>query len=119
MCRLLVLVWERYAEIGIRKDQIVVRDCHRGARVAHDQLGAALTAFIAITPFDSSAPDDIPERLRGIPEIEACHSVAGEANYLLKVRVGVPSQLEELIGRIRTAASVSTHTTIVLSTPWE
>ena len=90
-----------------------------GARVAHDQLGAALTAFIAITPFDSSAPDDIPERLRGIPEIEACHSVAGEANYLLKVRVGVPSQLEELLGRIRTAASVSTHTTIVLSTPWE
>ena len=45
--------------------------------------------------------------------------MAGEANYLLKVRVGVPSQLEELIGRIRTAASVSTHTTIVLSTPWD
>jgi len=89
------------------------------ARVAHDQLGAPLTAFVAITPFDASAPDDIPDRLRGLPEIEACHSVAGEANYLLKVRVGTPGELEELISRIRSAASVSTRTTIVLSTPWE
>lgn len=89
------------------------------ARVAHDQLGTPLTAFIAITPFDASAPDDIPDRLRGIGAIEACHSIAGESNYLLKVRVATPADLEDLIGRIRTTASVSTQTTIVLSTPWE
>ena len=53
------------------------------AQVAHEALGMPLTAFVAITPFDQSAPDDIPDRLRGIGEIEACYSVAGEANYLL------------------------------------
>ena len=90
-----------------------------GARVAHDQLGDPLTAFIAVTPFDLSAPDDIPERLRGISEIEACHSVAGDSNYLLKVRVATPGALESLISRIRAAANVSTRTTIVLSTPYE
>lgn len=89
------------------------------ARVSYEQLGSPLTAFIEVRPFDPAAPDDVPERLREVAEIEACYSVAGDANYLLKVRVATPGQLEELLGRIRTAASVSTHTTIVLSTPWE
>ncbi|GAA1771435.1 Lrp/AsnC family transcriptional regulator [Nostocoides vanveenii] len=89
------------------------------ARVAYDQIGAPLTAFIEVTPFDQSAPDDVPEKLRGVPEIEACYSVAGDANYLLKARVATPGQLEELLGRIRVTANVSTHTTIALSTPWE
>lgn len=89
------------------------------AKVDHAALGDALAAFISITPLDPAAPDDIPERLRGIPAIEACHSVAGEESYILKVRVAAPSALEELIAQIRTAASVATRTTVVLSTPWE
>jgi Lrp/AsnC family leucine-responsive transcriptional regulator len=45
--------------------------------------------------------------------------VAGEASYILKVRVGSPRELEDLLQEIRAAANVSTHTTIVLSTPFE
>lgn len=89
------------------------------AQVDHDALGLPLTAFISVAPFDQSAPDDVPDRLRGVPEIEACYSVAGEENYLLKVRVGTPRDLEDLLARIRSAASVSTRTTVVLSTSWE
>jgi Lrp/AsnC family leucine-responsive transcriptional regulator len=33
--------------------------------------------------------------------------------------VGTPIDLEELIAAIRSAAHVSTRTTVVLSTPWE
>ena len=72
-----------------------------------------------MTPFDPSAPDDVPQRLAHITEIEDCHSVAGVESYILKVRVGTPSYLEDLLARIRSAANVSTHTTVVLSTPWE
>ena len=89
------------------------------ASVAHEALGNPLTAFISVTLFDRAQPDDVPDRLREVPEVEACYSVAGEANYLLKVRVASPLDLEELLGRIRTAANVSTRTTVVLSTPWE
>jgi Lrp/AsnC family leucine-responsive transcriptional regulator len=45
--------------------------------------------------------------------------VAGDENYILKVRVASPSDLEELLQQIREAANVSTRTTIVLSTPYE
>ena len=78
-----------------------------------------LTAFIAIAPFDPSQPDDTPDRLEHLPEIESCWSVAGEESYVIKVRSHSPSELEELLARIRAAANVSTRTTIVLSTYYE
>jgi Lrp/AsnC family leucine-responsive transcriptional regulator len=84
-----------------------------------DDAGLPLTAFISIKPFDPAAPDDAPSRLAHLPAIEACHSVAGEENYILKVRVASPAALEDLLQEIRAAASVSTRTTIVLSTPYE
>jgi Lrp/AsnC family transcriptional regulator, leucine-responsive regulatory protein len=90
-----------------------------GASVSHDELGLPLTAFISITPIDPSQPDDYPDRLREIPEIESCWSVAGDESYILKIRVATPVDLEDLLARIRSAANVSTRTTIVLSTPYE
>ncbi len=90
-----------------------------GATVNHDGIGLPLTAFISITPIDPAQPDDYPDRVRTIREIESCWSVAGDESYILKVRVAAPIDLEELLSRIRAAANVSTRTTIVLSTPYE
>ncbi len=89
------------------------------ARIDHRAVGRQLTAFMSVTPLDPSQPDDVPEKLQDIEQIEECHSVAGDENYILKVRVATPAELEELIARIRGAAHVSTRTTVVLSTPWE
>jgi Lrp/AsnC family leucine-responsive transcriptional regulator len=89
------------------------------ARLDLDEIGLPLTAFISIKPIDPSAPDDAPDRLAHLDAIEACHSVAGEESYILKVRVASPGALEELLQQIRAAANVATRTTIVLSTPYE
>ena len=89
------------------------------ALVNMDEAGLPLTAFIRIKPFDPAAADDAPDRLAHLATIEACYSVAGEENYILKVRVASPTALEDLLQEIRAAANVSTHTTIVLSTPFE
>ncbi len=88
-------------------------------RLDHEALGLPLTAFVAIRPLDASEPDDAPDRLAKLPEIEACYSVAGEDFYLLLVRVESPAGLERLLQEIRTAANVTTRTTVVLSTPYE
>ncbi|HXZ63709.1 MAG TPA: Lrp/AsnC family transcriptional regulator [Streptosporangiaceae bacterium] len=90
-----------------------------GAVISAEGIGLPLTAFVSIKPFDPAAPDDAPERLAHLSAIEACHSVAGDASYILKVRVASPGALEDLLQEIRAAANVSTHTTIVLSTPYE
>jgi Lrp/AsnC family leucine-responsive transcriptional regulator len=89
------------------------------AVVDHNALGMPLIAFISVTPTDPAAVDDLPDRLRDIPEIEACHSVAGVESYILKARVSTPGDLEDLLAKLRNSANVSTHTTVVLSTPWE
>ena len=90
-----------------------------GATIDHAAAGKPLTAFVSITPIDVSRPDDYPEKLRDVEEIESCWSVAGDASYFLKIRVATPGDLENLLARIRAAANVSTRTTIVLSTPYE
>jgi Lrp/AsnC family leucine-responsive transcriptional regulator len=89
------------------------------AVIEAEAVGLPLTAFISVTPFDPSAPDDVPDRLAHLCEIEACHSVAGEESYVLKVRVATPGALEDLLARIRAAANVATRTSVVLSTPYE
>jgi len=84
-----------------------------------DTVDLPLTAFVSIKPIDPAAPDDAPQRLTHLTAIEACHSVAGDESYILKVRVASPAALEALLQEIRAAANVSTRTTVVLSTPFE
>src|SRR6476620_665016 len=89
------------------------------AQIDCEQIGLPLTAFVSLTPIDPAAPDDYPQRLSGMSEIEACHSVAGVESYIVKVRVASPSALESLLTQIRATAGLSTRTTVVLSTPYE
>ena len=88
------------------------------ATVDPDALGLPLAAFVSVKPTDPAAADDAPDRLRHLSAIEACYSVAGEESWILTVRVSSPAELEALLQEVRTAAGVSTRTTVVLSTPW-
>ncbi len=93
----------------------------RGYRAVIDpqRVGLFVTAVIAATPLDPTQPHDLPDRVAEFPEVEDCLSVAGEASYLLKVRVRTTADLEDLIRRLREKASVATRTTIALSIPFE
>jgi len=89
------------------------------AIIAPEAIGLPLAALVSITPLDPAGEYDIPERLRELTEIEACHSVAGEDSFVLFVRVPSPTALEALIREIRKRANVSTRTTVVLQTFFE
>ena len=89
------------------------------ADVSPEALGLYVTALVAATPLDPRQPDDLPERVGEFPEVEDCYSVAGEANYILKVRTKTTAELEDLIRRLREKGNVATRTTIALSIPFE
>jgi Lrp/AsnC family transcriptional regulator, leucine-responsive regulatory protein len=93
----------------------------RGYRAEIDPqaLGLYVTALVSVMPLDPKQPDDLPDRIRELPEVEDCHSVAGDENYILKVRTGTTTDLEDFLRRLREKAGVQTRTTIVLSTPFE
>jgi Lrp/AsnC family leucine-responsive transcriptional regulator len=75
----------RLEQDGVIKGYVAVFD--------PDDVGLPLTAFVSIKPFDAAAPDDLPQRLEHLAAIEACYSVAGDENYILKVRVTSPATL--------------------------
>jgi Lrp/AsnC family leucine-responsive transcriptional regulator len=93
----------------------------RGYRAVVDPeaLGLYVTALISVMPLDPKQPDDLPDRVLELPEIEDCFSVAGDENYILKVRTRTTSELEDLLRRLREKAGVQTRTTVVLSIPFE
>lgn len=121
-----------YAEIGrraglspssvhdrVRKlEQAGVIRAYR-AVVDPEALGLSVTALIAVTPLDPTQADDLPQRVEDFREVEDCFSVAGEANYILKVRTRTTEHLEDLIRRLRERGGVQTRTTVVLSIPFE
>ncbi|HOQ54383.1 MAG TPA: Lrp/AsnC family transcriptional regulator [Micropruina sp.] len=89
------------------------------AELSADALGLVLTAFIELKGSDPATDDQIPERLAHLTNIVSCYSVAGDASYILIVQVETPGDLETLLAHIRTAAGVSTLTTLVLSVPFK
>jgi len=89
------------------------------AQVDPEAAGLFVTAIVAVMPLDPKQADDLPDRIVEFPEVEDCLSVAGEANYLLKVRTRTTSELEDLLRRIREKGGVQTRTTVVLSIPFE
>jgi Lrp/AsnC family leucine-responsive transcriptional regulator len=93
----------------------------RGYRAMVDPqaLGLFVTALISVMPLDPKQPDDLPDRVSEFSEIEDCFSVAGDENYILKVRTHTTGDLEDLLRRLREKAGVQTRTTVVLSTPFE
>jgi Lrp/AsnC family leucine-responsive transcriptional regulator len=89
------------------------------AMVDLEAIGLPMTAFVSISPIDPADPDDIPDRVAHLRAVESCYSVAGDHNYVLKVRVASPVALEQLLADLRASAHVTTRTTVVLSIPYE
>ena len=81
-------------------------------------LGYDLTAFIAVTLDHPRDRDGFLTQVHALPEIQECHHVTGDDDYLLKVRCQGTQGLERLItdGLKQVTGVAKTRTTIALST---
>ena len=81
-------------------------------------LGADLTAFVAVTLAGGSARAAFLEAASGLDEVAEIHHVAGDDDYLLKVRCAGTRGLEDLVSEgLKSLPGVArTRTTVVLST---
>ncbi len=84
------------------------------AVIDNEKRGLGVTAYVSVTPTDYAQESKIPDMLRDIDGVMSCDSVTGSSNYLLIVRAGSPSALEELVDDIRRTVSANTETTVVL-----
>jgi Lrp/AsnC family leucine-responsive transcriptional regulator len=87
------------------------------ARVNYPALGVAVTAFIAVTLSHPKHRTAFLKRVNSSSEIEECHHVTGDDDYLLKVRCRSTQHLDAFLSdQLKTVPGVlRTRTSIALS----
>jgi len=90
------------------------------ADVAPSAVGLAVSALIGVIASDEALSEDVVAQLEQVAEVEDCWFVAGEENFVVKVRAFDVAALEVVVGKLRRIQGVArTRTTVVLSTRWE
>jgi Lrp/AsnC family leucine-responsive transcriptional regulator len=86
-----------------------------------EAVGADLAAFVSVTLSGPDARAAFFEAVRREPGVLELHHIAGEGDYLLKVRCANTRELEQLVSdRIKGVEGVAqTRTTVVLSSVFE
>ena len=90
------------------------------ATVEPATVGLHVLAFTWVTQAPGTISQDLTPEFAAIAEIEECHYIAGEADYILKIRARDMEHLGEVVRRVQTAPHVfSTETDVVFSTGFE
>jgi Lrp/AsnC family transcriptional regulator, leucine-responsive regulatory protein len=83
-------------------------------------LGYDILAFSWITQAPGTISNDLTAAFASIPEIEECHHISGEADYLIKVRARDTRDLERVLRRVQSTKDVfQTETDVVFSSGFE
>ncbi len=90
------------------------------ALVSPAAIGYGILAFSWITQAPGTTSHDLTEAFAAIPEIEECHHITGEADYLIKVRARDTRDLERVLRRVQATPNVfQTETDVVFSSGFE
>ncbi len=93
---------------------------HFSISVDPQQVGLSFTAFVAIRIDSDAHCRRVAPALRDIPEVQELHSVAGEYDFLAKIRTTHARALEDVLYRIKAIPGVArTTSTVVLNTEFE
>ena len=85
-----------------------------------ERVGLNFTAFVAIRNDGGIHCREMAPRLSRMPEILELHSVAGEYDFLAKIRTTHPRALEDVLYEIKAIPGVArTISTVVLNTEFE
>ncbi len=87
-------------------------------KVNPQSLGYDITAFVSVTLEHPRDREAFITQVHALPEIQECHHLTGDYDYLLKVRCQGTQGLERLIseGLKQIPGVLKTHTAIALST---
>ena len=117
------------AEVGMsgpsaheRVKKLEARGAIRGYAAIVDPaaVGLGILAFSWITQAPGTAATDLTDDLAAIPEIEECHHITGEADYLIKVRARDTRDLERILRQVQATRHVfTTETDVVFSSGFE
>ena len=91
------------------------------AVIAPEAVGLELTAFVFISLEKPTQRSAFLKRVRALDEVQECHQVTGDYDYLLKIRCAHTRSLDKIVSiGLKTINGVSkTHISIVMGTEKE
>ncbi len=91
------------------------------AIVNPDAVGMVVTAFVGVSLERPALRDAFLKRVGAIPEVQECHHVTGDDDFLLKLRCRSPLDLDRVVSEELkgTLGVVRARTTVVLRTTKE
>ncbi len=105
-----------------RVKKLESRGVIRGYRAVVDPaaVGLSVLAFTWVTQAPGTISTDLTPQFALIPEIEECHYITGEADYILKIRARDMEHLGEVVRAVQTTQHVyATETDVVFTTGFE
>ncbi|WP_241654776.1 Lrp/AsnC family transcriptional regulator [Sporolactobacillus shoreae] len=88
-----------------------------GVAVDPELVGYFCTAFVAVTLERAELRSDFLHLIDCLKEVQECHHIAGDYDYLLKVRCINTKDLDRVISSgLKSLPGIRTRTTIVLNT---
>ena len=83
-------------------------------------VGLNVLAFTWVRQAPGTVSVDLTPEFAAIAEIEECHYITGEADYLLKIRARDMAHLGDVVRRVQTTDHVfTTETDVVFNTGFE
>lgn len=90
------------------------------ALINPDSVGCSLAALISVSVEVPAERSALLKKISQLPQILECHHVAGDVDYILKVRCTNTRELEHLISQeLKSIHGVRTKTSVILSTTKE
>ena len=90
------------------------------ATVEPAAVGLDVLAFTWVTQAPGTISTDLTPYFAAVPEVEECHYIAGEADYILKIRARDMEHLGAVVRQLQTTPHVfSTETDVVFTTGFE
>lgn len=87
------------------------------ALINPESIGCGLAALIFIIIEDQEQQPILLKKIEQLPEVLECHHVAGDVDYIIKVRCGSTKDLERLVSEeIKFLPGIKTRTMVILST---
>lgn len=100
---------ERLERTGVIKDYTAVID---------EQQGGTLDAYTEIRLAGPTDADELAELMKGLPEVEAFYTNAGDPDALVRIRADSVDHLQRAVNKMRRTSKITATKTLIVMHSW-
>lgn len=89
------------------------------ARIDRSKFGPYLDAFVELHIAGDAESDVTLAEVASVPEVDEVHTIAGDTDALIRIRVDSVAHLKDAVGKIRRIGDVTGTKTLIVMDSWQ